>query len=31
MSISIQFEQIESALKTLPIHSRTMLQLLLLQ
>ena len=31
MSITIQFEQIESSLQALPIQSRTMLQLLLLQ
>ncbi len=31
MAICIEFEHIESALKTLPLQSRTMLQLLLLQ
>jgi hypothetical protein len=31
MSISIEFEHIESALQTLPIQNRTMIQLLLLQ
>ena len=31
MSISIEFEQIESSLKSLPVQSRAMLQLLLLQ
>ncbi len=31
MSICIEFEHIETALKTLPLQSRTMLQLLLLQ
>ena len=31
MATQIQFEQIETALQALPIQSRTMLQLLLLQ
>ena len=31
MSICIEIEQIETALNTLPLQSRTMLQLLLLQ